>query len=124
MSIQSRILIHEKCNKDVELVLERLSQLPEETKSNFLSRLVEVYQNIYETPAGGFAVGIDLSDPLRYVQNYVYVIPGFPYLAVIYTRLKNGTVVILGIMSLETYYGLKTQDYMLRYENIRSGKKE
>jgi hypothetical protein len=110
------LLIHEKCNEDVQSILNSFSRISHngtDLRKKFLLRLVEVYQNIYENFPGGQKLPINWERPWEeHFVRYIHRVPDFFDVLVIYTKLNSNAIVILGVMSLESYYRVKREQYL------------
>lgn len=101
-----QLLFHEKCNSDVREILDSFSKQVRDTtqiKREFLLRLTETYQLIFERPAVSSGTVFEMNTSWNErIEKKILRVSAFPYI-VVYMYLSNKTTVILGVISTVSY---------------------
>lgn len=114
--MSEQLLFHEKCNQDVQHILDTFDKEDSEYlnhKKEFLFRLTEAYQLIFESasattiPVYEMDIHWNKKIPKRIVRVF-----GFSYF-VVYMTLSKKSIVILSVVDAAAIYKYKIKNYPL-----------
>ena len=105
--MHEQLLFHEKCNQDIQQILERIRVRDGDhaaEKAAFLVRLTETYQLLFESPtsSSGHIYEPDMPWGERF-EKRILKIHSYPYI-VVYTRLSSRSLVVLGIININSTF--------------------